>query len=293
MRKISFYYILCTFLLTSCHNEIEDVDNYTRCFFASLSDPEYGKPGDYYQDYNTLKIEAKSDGIDIGANGIIKKGKGFEVHCMNNYTDDSGVFTQDSVILYIMRNQENQLSIKKTKGLVKIEKEYKRFGFATGAFSLNSDLSDRELTKRKEVITAMIVNRYYHWKLLLPTKVKILNWSWDTSYDGDAHGEGRVINNLDIPISGIKYTIRYYDRRNNFMAEDDGSISKELAPGERYNFTFWSSHAKYPSKANLKLEFSDKLIYELMENDRYFGNEYEEFIKEFDNEPSYLNQMNL
>lgn len=293
MRRISYFCILSALLLSSCYNETEDVDNFARCFFASLSDSEYGKPGDYYHDYDTLKIGAKSEGVDIGTNGIIKKGEEFEVHCMNNYTDDSGIFTQDSVVLYIKRDNENQFYIEKTKGLVKINKEYKRFGYATGALSLGLDLSDRELTKRKVIISTMILSRYYHWKFLLPTEVKILNWSWETSYDGDAHGEGRLINNLDIPISDIKYTVTYYDSRNNFMAKDDGSISKELAPGEKYNFTFWSSHAKYPTKANLKLEFSDKLIYKLVENDRYFGNEYEEFINGLDDSPSYMNLMNL
>lgn len=293
MRRIYYFCILSALLLTSCYNEIEDVDNYTRCFFASLSDSEYGKPRDYYQDYDTLKIEAKSDGIDIGANGIIKKGDEFEVHCMNNYTNDSGIFTQDSVILYIKRNKENQLFIDRTKGLVKINKDYKWFGYATGALSAYSDFSDRELTKRKVVIAAMMWNQYYHWKFLLPTKVKIINWSWKTSYNGEAHGEARIINNLDISISDIEYTVTYNDRWDNFMAKDDGSINKELAPGEKYDFTFWSSHAKYPRTANLKLEFSDKLIYKLIENDKYIGNEYEEFIKVFENKPAYLKQMSL
>ena len=139
----------------------------------------------------------------------------------------------------------------------------------------------------------MMLSRYYHWKYLLPTKVKILNWSWETSYDGDAHGEARLINNLDISISDIKYIVTYYDRYDNFMSKDDGNISKELAPGEKYNFSFWSSHAKYPSKANLKLEFSDKLIYRLLENDRYLGNEYEEFINVFDNKASNINSKSM
>ena len=51
----------------------------------------------------------------------------------------------------------------------------------------------------------------------LREKVKILNWSWETSYSGDAHGEGRIVNNLDYSITGIKYHVTYYDRRGDFL----------------------------------------------------------------------------
>lgn len=108
---------------------------------------------------------------------------------------------------------------------------------------------------------------------------KIVNWSWETSYDGTAHGEARIVNTLPYSISGIKYVVIYYDRSGNYMAEDDGRVSKTLNPNEKYNFTFWSSNAKSPSTANLKLDFSDKTVYELMKEKPYTGKEFEEFVK--------------
>ena len=79
-------------------------------------------------------------------------------------------------------------------------------------------------------------------------------------------------------ISGIKYLVTYYDRSGNFMAEDDGRVSRTLNPSEKYNFTFWSSNAKYPTTANLRLDFSDKTVLELMKEKTYTGKEFLDFI---------------
>ena len=53
----------------------------------------------------------------------------------------------------------------------------------------------------------------------------------------------------------------------------------DIISNEKYNFTFWSSNAKSPSTANLKLDFSDKTVYELMKEKPYTGKEFEEFVK--------------
>ena len=121
--------------------------------------------------------------------------------------------------------------------------------------------------------------KYLEQYIELKTKVEILDWSWETSYDGTAHGEARIKNKLPYSVSGIKYQVTYYDRQQNFMAEDDGSISKTLNPEEKYNFTFWSSNAKYPSRARLTLEFSDRVVYDLIKSKYYTGTEYQDYIK--------------
>ena len=91
-----------------------------------------------------------------------------------------------------------------------------------------------------------------------------------------------MVNNLDFAIEGVKYTLKYYDYRGDFMAEDNGSISKKLYPGEKYNFSFWSSNAKNPDKANLRLVFPDRLVYKIIKEQTYTGNEYDEYIRELE-----------
>lgn len=63
------------------------------------------------------------------------------------------------------------------------------------------------------------------------------------------------------------------------MSDTLGRVSKTLNPCEKYNFTFWSSNVKYPTTANLRLDFSDKTVLELMKEKTYTGKEFAEFIK--------------
>lgn len=63
------------------------------------------------------------------------------------------------------------------------------------------------------------------------------------------------------------------------MSDTLGRVSKTLNPCEKYNFTFWSSNVKYPTTANLRLDFSDKTVLELMKEKTYTGKEFAELIK--------------
>jgi hypothetical protein len=247
-------------------------------FFTSLSDSTYGKPGDFYPKYDSLGIDAKSDVVDIEESDITEKNDTITVRCYNNYTNSEGTFKQDSVTLYITRNEDKQFYIYDSKGLIVMDKDLEWFGTVTGAFGKKLP-NDQALAKRIDQVRDLMFEKYIEVRADLATKVKIANWSWETSYSGDAHGEGRVVNNLDYSVSGIRYHVNYYDRSGDFMAEDDGSISKTLYPGEKYNFTFWSSNAKYPHTANLRLEFSDNMIIKIIKGQDYTGKEFSEYLK--------------
>lgn len=277
MKKASVFVIISLIILSSCSHKNEAIE-LSRDFFTALSDSTYGSPTDFYPRYDSLGIEAKSDIVDIEESDITEKNDTLIVRCYNNYTNSEGTFKQDSVTLFITRNEEKQFYIYDSKGLIVMDKDLEWFGTATGAFGKKLP-NDQALTKRIEQVRSMMWNKYIEVRAELATKVKISNWSWETSYSGDAHGEGRVINNLDYSISGIKYHVNYYDRKGDFMAEDNGSISKTLYPGEKYNFTFWSSNAKYPHTANLRLEFSDNMVLKIIKEQTYTGNEFQDYQK--------------
>lgn len=277
MKKASVFVIISLIILSSCSHKNEAIE-LSRDFFTALSDSTYGSPTDFYPRYDSLGIEAKSDIVDIEESDITEKNDTLIVRCYNNYTNSEGTFKQDSVTLFITRNEEKQFYIYDSKGLIVMDKDLEWFGTATGAFGKKLP-NDQALAKRIEQVRSMMWNKYIEVRAELATKVKISNWSWETSYSGDAHGEGRVINNLDYSISGIKYHVNYYDRKGDFMAEDNGSISKTLYPGEKYNFTFWSSNAKYPHTANLRLEFSDNMVLKIIKEQTYTGNEFQDFQK--------------
>ena len=277
MKNASVIVIISMMILSSCSHKNEAIE-LSRDFFTALSDSTYGSPTDFYPRYDSLGIEAKSDIVDIEESDITEKNDTLIVRCYNNYTNSEGTFKQDSVTLFITRNEEKQFYIYDSKGLIVMDKDLEWFGTATGAFGKKLP-NDQALAKRIEQVRSMMWNKYIEVRAELATKVKISNWSWETSYSGDAHGEGRIINNLDYSISGIKYHVNYYDRKGDFMAEDNGSISKTLYPGEKYNFTFWSSNAKYPHTANLRLEFSDNMVLKIIKEQTYTGNEFQDSQK--------------
>lgn len=279
MKQVSICIsFLMMVVLSACNSGKSEAVQLSKDFFGSLADTTNGKPKDFYPQYTNLDVEAKSDAVDVDESEVTVKNDSFTVRCYNSYTDAAGTFKQDSVTLFMAKNNEGKLYIYDSHGLITIDKDLQYFGTATGAFSKKEKVNDVALAKILSGVRAMMYNEYLNMQQTLQEKVKIVNWSWETGYDGGAHGEGRVINNFNYPIEGIKYHVTYYDRRDNFMAEDEGRISKTLYPGERYDFTFWSSNAKYPSTANLKLEFPDKVVVDMIKSKSYKGDEYQKFL---------------
>ena len=72
MRKTAVYIIVSLMILSSCSHKNEAIE-LSRDFFTSLSDSTYGKPVDFYPDYDSLGIEAKSDVVDIEESDILEK----------------------------------------------------------------------------------------------------------------------------------------------------------------------------------------------------------------------------
>ena len=276
MRYVVFT-LLITLVLSSCSHKNEAIE-LTRSFFTSLSDSTYGSPADFYPQYDSLQIEAKSDVVDIEESEITEKNDSIIVRCMNNYTDARGTFKQDSVVIFITKDKDSEWYIYNSQGLISIDKDIEWFGKKIGALGKRT-MYDLQLAEVLSNLYSLMREKYWELYFELKTQVEILNWSWETSYDGTAHGEARINNKLPYSVSGIKYQITYYDRQNNYMTEYEGRVSKTLNPNEKYNFTFWSSNAKFPTKANLRLDFSDKTVYELMKEKLYTGKEFEEFTK--------------
>ena len=278
MKKAVIYIcLLMTGILSGCNSGKSEAIQLAKDFFTSLTDTTNGKPKDFYPQYPSLDIQCKSDAVDIDESDLSARNDTFTVRCYNSYTDVAGTFKQDSVTLFIAKNKNGKFSIYDSQGLVETDKDTEYFGKVTGAFP-NRPLHDIELAKRITTVRAMMYEEYLYTKSELAEKVKLVNWSWETGYSGEAHGEGRVVNNLDYPIEGIKYHVNYYDRSGRFMAQDDGSISKKLYPGEKCNFTFWSSNAKYPETANLRIDFPDRVIADIIKSKEYKGDEYQKFI---------------
>lgn len=172
--------LLLTVVLSGCHNGKSEAIQLANRFFASLSDTTNGKPKNYYPQYTNLDIEGKSDVVDIDESDVTVENDTFIVRCYNSYTDASGTFKQDSVTLFINKDKAGKLRIFDSQGLVETDKDTQYFGKATGAFP-NKALNDLDLAKRIETVRAMIYDEYLNTQMELSEKVKLLNWSWETS----------------------------------------------------------------------------------------------------------------
>lgn len=270
--------IVILLLQASCSRKQEAID-VTNNFFYSVSDSTYGKPSMYYPLYDSLYTNVVCDIIDVLDDNVIERNDTFFVDCINNYTNKNGEFKQDSVRLYIAPNKDNNMIIFKSKGLIEHDDILDDFGKRVGAFNKKKD-DDRSMIDIYRNLTSMFINEYIDARETLLKKVKVVRWDWENSYSGYANGECIIKNNLDYSITGVKYSVCYYDYNGGYMADDEDRINETIKPGERINYSWWSSNVKYASRADFILVFDNNLIMEFIKHKEYKGNEYQLFVKE-------------
>ncbi|TDE15552.1 FxLYD domain-containing protein [Dyadobacter psychrotolerans] len=88
-------------------------------------------------------------------------------------------------------------------------------------------------------------------------KVKIDKWSWNrTGYGGAVEGKGVVVNESELPISYLKMEVTYSDNAGNVVNTDETYVvSDKLAPGQRKQFTWYTSDCYGCDNAQVKLLF--------------------------------------
>ena len=180
MRYVVFT-LLITLVLSSCSHKNEAIE-LTRSFFTSLSDSTYGSPADFYPQYDSLQIEAKSDVVDIEESEITEKNDSIIVRCMNNYTDARGTFKQDSVVIFITKDKDSEWYIYNSQGLISIDKDIEWFGKKTRALGKRT-MYDLQLAEVLSNLYSLMREKYWEQYFQVQTLVEIHNWSWETSYD--------------------------------------------------------------------------------------------------------------
>ena len=265
--------------LLSCSSKKEEAKELVSAFFTAATDSASGlKTSDYYSTYDTLSIKLKSDVLDIN-DEVKSKGDTLIVEGQNSYTSENGVFTQDSIKFFIAKVKGKEgLQIINSAGLIKVPDFLKRF-----AKSLNVSLDGRTDFQLNDLLTKL--NKFYSSKAFdaymeLFQGIQVTYWDWETDYSEEPHGQAWLKNNLDITITDIKYIVTYYDRNNNFISDDTGTACRSLKPGEKYRFSFYTSHVKYSSKANLKLDFTSANVENMLYSKRYSKADFVKFCKE-------------
>ncbi|WP_300729919.1 hypothetical protein [uncultured Bacteroides sp.] len=241
--------------LTACRNDKENAKESVVSFFKAATDSAYSlSVKDLYPLFDSLRLDITSDVLDISDN-IVKKNDTMMVACQNSYTDSYGVFKQDSLTFYLLPNSKTgKYYISNSQGLVKISSDMGIFAKTLG-LDIRSNMKDLELAHLQFWLYQYYTEKAIEAYVDLMTGVVIKSWNWDTYYDGEPHGEAWIVNNTNQVVEGIEYVVKYFDYKGNLLTEDTGNACNRIQPGEKYRFTFYSSHVIEPSKANLKLNF--------------------------------------
>ena len=266
-------------LIASCSSNSDVAKETVENFFVAATDSTSGhKPSEYYPTFDSLGVMVRCDVLDIA--DVNTKKDTIVVSCMNSYTDIRGVFRQDSVKFYLRKSKKtNELQIINSAGLVSVEGEMKDFAESLGLLP-NKSLKDMELTDLMSKVYSFYFSKSMEAYVELYSGVQIVSWDWETYYDGEPHGQAWIKNNTDVTIEDIKYIVRYSDSRGNFISEDTGTACNKLSPGEKYRFTFYTSHIKNPSTANLKLDFKSSSIERIIYSKGYTKADFYNFHKE-------------
>lgn len=245
--------------LMSCGSKSDKSKELVSDFFKAVSDTTYKvKASDVYPTFDSLHVAIKTDVLDL--NDMVEEKNGeYQVSGVNNYTNERGVFKQDSVRFYIAYDEKaKDLRIVDSKGLVAMPEYLAEFSKYLGVTT--KGMKDSKLSELASKLEDFYRSKGLDALIDLYAKVKISYWDWETSYSNEPHGQAWVVNNSDVTISNIKYIVSYYDSKDGFISDDTGTACSSLKPGEKYRFTFWTSHVKNPSRANLKLDFGSSNI---------------------------------
>lgn len=283
MRFFNLLFLLFSvLLLSSCQNTRakKEALQTAKIFFSLI---KLGKEKDlytHYPDFKEFDSYYKSDSINI--NWVTRKKEDWVISVNNRYTNKFGQLTEREITLYIRRNESGKMSILDSKGLCDFEeKDEYIFGINTGCLNSAKDTTDQQIIagikRSKELMDDKALDVYGELK----TKIKVVNWSWDTGYYTDyASGHGIVKNNSDFSVPDLKYKVTYRNSKGEEITSDDGYVDYDvIEPGESKSFTFYTSYVGNATKASIELKFDEALIYKYLAKKKWTGKECEEFAR--------------
>lgn len=159
------------------------------------------------------------------------------------------------------------------------DNEYK-FAIKTGCIDEAADITDQQKAAKLHTARMMMLREYFDVLVELRSQITIKNWSWEKSYYGDsASGKGICVNNSTFDVPKLKYRVKYFDRSDNLITDDDGYITYDvLKSGSSRAFTFYTSYVGNARSASITVEFDDDLIENYIADKDYTGNEYKEYL---------------
>lgn len=271
--------IILSILFVSCDNSIEKVTMTIESFFTALEQNDTTEIAELYPDYVEMDNVLHSDDYEL--EDLIKNKEGYTAIIQNNYITKYGEAKQQNIKLHLKKKDQGNYIIDSSQGIIDFTglKPVYLLGTKIGAFT-KADTTDILLYNKIKN-----TQEFYLWQklkkyLVLSESVKITSWYWETSYSGYPNGKVYLKNNSDYVFHKLNYKITYYDSQTNIISTDEGvAVSNRFAPGEKQQFTFYSSHVVRPKTADIELVFDSELVENIVLSDIYTGSEYDHFIE--------------
>lgn len=266
MKKLSIIaFATLSLIVASCVNK-ETATNAANQLFDAVKDGNKAKIAAVYPESENLPSYYKSDKITIkDVKGL--KNKEVLVTVANEFTNGYGKTFNRDIKLYMRPDSTDKKKyvIFDSEGFCGFDpeenNEYK-FALKTGCVDEDVDITDQQKADKLHTATLMMFREYLNIMDELKTQITIKNWSWDTSYYGDsASGKGICVNNSTFDVPKPKYRVKYFDRSDNLITDDDGYITYDvLKAGSSKAFTFYTNYVGNARSASISVEFDDDMI---------------------------------
>lgn len=273
--KITYILMLITLVSACSSKHLDESEKTVKIFFDALKEGDIEGMTKKYKNIILFDSYYKSDSIKVlnlkKVNDSVVK-----VNIQNFFTNGFGKLNNQEIVFFVSADSVKSFTnIIDSKGLTNhTENDLYDFSKKIGCLK-NTDTSDVQINLK--LLNAKIIANKIQTETLLYfiENIKVVDWSWESGYEGSASGKGIVKNNTEFSIPNVKYIIKYMDRNGNVLNTDDGYVSyNKIEYGESKSFTFYTSYVGNAYRASISLDFDKEIIEKYVVNTKeYSGDE--------------------
>lgn len=227
-------------LVSSCDKRIKQCENATAQFFTAVMDGDEEAMLEVYPLAYNMSYFPKSDSYEI--NSVSKSSDSlYVVNLTNNYTKGGSTLNKE-VLLYMNPKDEESMTIVDSKGLYPKDR-VKLYKYAYRHNMIPEDCeTDQQLGAVADSVRSKLVSTIMKMQVFTYEYFDISQINWRLLVDA-ATGSFLVTNNSNYTLDSPRYTLTYYDSRNEVVATDDGYIThSEFRPGDKIKVDIFTLH---------------------------------------------------
>jgi len=227
-------------LVSSCDKRINQCEKVTEQFFTAVMDGDEEAMLEVYPLAYNMSYFPKSDSYEI--NSVSKSSDSlYVVNLTNNYTKGGSTLNKE-VLLYMNPKDEESMTIVDSKGLYPKDR-VKLYKYAYRHNMIPEDCeTDQQLGAVADSVRSKLVSTIMKMQVFTYEYFDISQINWRLLVDA-ATGSFLVTNNSNYTLDSPRYTLTYYDSRNEVVATDNGYIThSEFRPGDKIKVDIFTLH---------------------------------------------------